>query len=601
MVANAKKKSNLITVKNDGVVLASGVRSINFVGGPEAEALLTAPGEISVYFPSPSYQPYWPLGVEDPVERVPARISSPEGGEGFPFKTGGWAGTNQLAGRTTSFVLEAPSNRTGFGGNSTFEVKVYDADGSSLLDSYTTPYLTSNNTHISPSGRIVVNLTGYASDTVKFQAKPSVSIDINEIFSDNGLYGGRYHVEAIHHTDLATDGGQSLAYIQDDIFLDMNPTSPFISTISGSLDISETPNQVVTKHLSGIEYYTVGSKFTVTVSGINQLNRNTAIISDNLRIRGPEFGLPELNHSPFGAGSTFFSGWNSGENVDGVSYEKNDWEVSAANHRYIGPSANIDARGQDTWSIGPTFNSSDHNILVDTYGVSSTAITENFNDEYRREFIDGVGSLATSMSFGGPGSFDSEKHLSVSGTLQALVFNSQLMTPSESSYVRSDGSNLSNADWTFYKPDIGGPNPDYSSLNSTCHYARRFTKASGISIPSFQMLFSGNFASGDALSDLQNGFLEVYVYRIDRPIGTPGTIGPPPVNNRPLRLHKSFNFPIYDDGLTIDGSGIREGTSSGNIINCTFGTGTPADTGLYCHLVIKNDNIFINSISVTFF
>lgn len=601
MVANTKKKANQVTVKNDGTVLASGIKSIDFVGGAEVEAVLTGVGEVTVYFPSPIFQPHWPTGVTDPVERTTARISTPEGGEGVPFKTSGWAGTNQSAGRTTSFVLTTPSNRTGFGGDSTFEVKVFDADGTTVLDSYITPSLTGNGVHTSPSGRISVTITGYGTDATKFQAKPSVSINIGAIFTDNGLIGGRYNVRATHHTDSITDGGQTLHYTQTAVFLDTNNTTPSISTVSGGVNIVETPGQVLTKHLSGIEYYILGSEFTVAVSGINQLNRNTSITSGNLRVRGSEFGLPQLDHSPFGTGSSFFSGWTNVNTRDGVKYDKDDWSITDTSYRYIGPTANVDGRPQDTWAAGPTVNSTNHSVLIDTFTTSSTATVENFDDEARREFVDGIGAAATSMSFGGAGTFDSEKHLSVSGTTQALVFNSRLMVPSESTYVRSDGASTPNANWIVYKPDLGGANPDYSALGPPCQYARRFTKTAGINIPSFQMLFSGTFAGANALADLQSGALEVYVYRIARPTGTPGTIGKPPTNTRPLRVHQSFNFAIYDDGLTIAGSGIREGTSSGNTINCTFGTGTPADTGFYCHIIIKNDNISLNSISVTFF
>lgn len=602
MVANAKKRiGGQIAVKNDGVLLASGITAININGGSEVEAVITQAGEVTIYHPAPTFQPYWPTGVSDPVERSTARISTPEGGEGSPFKTGGWAGTNRAAGRTSSFSLSAPGTRTGFGGDSTFVVEVFDADGVSLLDSYTTPALTSNGIHVSPSGRITVTISNYGTDTTKFKAQPSVQINIGDIFSDNGLDGGRYHVEVTHNTDTVTDGGQSFTFTQSDVFLDTNPTTSTISSVSGTVDFTETPGQVLTKHISGLEYYVLGSDFTITVSGINQFNRNTARTSDNLRLRGGELGLSQLNHSPFGTGSTYFSGWTNDHNRDGVEYNKNDWSITNSNYRYIGPTANVDARPRDTWSVGATEVSPDNKVLIDTYGVTSTALFEGFDDEARREFIDGIGSAATTKSFGGAGSFDSEKNLLVSGTTQAIVFNSRLMVPNQTTYIRSDGTNSGNADWTDFKPDLGGPNPDYTALGVNCHYARRFTKTPGESIPSFQMIFSGSFAGGNALADLQNGDLEIYVYRIDIPSGTPGNFGPPPTNNNPLRAHVPFNFSSYDDGDTVAGSGIREGTSSGNTINCTLGTGTPADTGFYCHVLLKNDNISINSITVTFF
>jgi hypothetical protein len=603
VVVNAKKRTaagGLITVKNDGVTLASGVSVINIVGDDEVEAVVTAAGEVSVFHPAPSFQPYWPEGVTDPVERTTVRISSPSGGEGSPFKTGGWAETNQYAGRTTSFSLTSPGNRTGFGGDSTFEIKVYDADGASTLETYTTPAITGDGTHNSPSGNITVAITNYGADATKWQAKPSVTIRIDDIFTDAGLDGGRYHVEAIHHTDTTTDGGQTKTFTQSDVFLDTNPTTP---SIGGPTGIAETIGQVQTKHLSGLEYYILGSVFTATVSGIDQLNRNTIRTSGNLYIRGPEFGLPNLSHCPFGTGSGYFSGWDHNHDRDDVLWQYSSWAITSSNYRYIGPTANIYAQGRDPWATGSTSYSNNNLVLIDTYATSSTATYEPFNDEARREFIDGVGASATSKSFGDAGSYDSEKHLSISGTTQAIVFNSYLMVPDQTTYIRSDGSNTPNADWTSFKPTLGGTNPDYSSLGvgSGVEYARRFTKTAGINIPSFSLVFSGSWANGNALADLQNGALEIYVYRIAVPGGTPGVYGAPPGNDRPLRVHLPFNFADYNDGLTEAGSGIREGTSSGNTINCTFGTGTPADTGFYAHVRILDDNTKINSVSVTFF
>ena len=370
MVANAKKSSasggSQLLVKNDGVVIASGINCLNFFGGTEVEAIVTNPGEITIFHPAPAFQPYWPTGVVDPISRSTTRISTPEGGEGFPFKTSGWAGTNQSTSLTGSFTLDSPGNRTGFGGDSKFVVEVFDANGINLLDSFTTPALTGNGTHVSPSTRISVTIANYGFDSTKFQADPSVFINIAGIFTDNGLDGGRYHVRATHVTDTVSDGAQSLSFTQSDVFYDTNPTTPFISTISGSVGIAETPGQVLTKHLSGLEYYILGSQFTVTVSGINQLNRNTAITASNLRVRADEFGLPEQNNSPFGTGSGFFSGWNNNHNRDGVSYTKTDWAITASNYRYLGPTANADGRPRDTWNVGPTVVSPNNSVLIDT-------------------------------------------------------------------------------------------------------------------------------------------------------------------------------------------------------------------------------------------
>jgi hypothetical protein len=98
------------------------------------------------------------------------------------------------------------------------------------------------------------------------------------------------------------------------------------------------------------------------------------------------------------------------------------------------------------------------------------------------------------------------------------------------------------------------------------------------------------------LVDLLAGNVQIFVYRI----AGLGHIGPPPGNTWPLRVHEPFNFGAWDDGATVAGSGIREGSSVGNTIACTFGTGTPADTGFYCVINILNAGTKIDSMVVTF-
>ena len=402
MVVNAKKRTagGLITVKNDGVVLASGVSVIDINGGAEVEAVVTAAGEVTFFHPAPLFQPYWPTGVYDPVERVSTRISTPAGGEGNPFKTGGWAGANHSTGRTTSFTLASPGNRTGFGGDSTFEINVFDAAGTNI-ESYTTPALTGNGVYTSPSTNIVVTLTNYGPDSTKWQARPYVGVYIKNILTAAGQDGGRYHVEATHHTDSVSDGGQSFKYTQTDVFLDTNPTTPNISTSSGTLWLEETPGQVFTKHLSGLEYYIYGSQFSITVSGIDQFNRNTARTSQNFIAGGAEFGLPTLYYSPFGTGAGYFSGWTNEHSRDSVAFQKSDWAISSANYRDIGPSANVWAYPRDTWAAGPTKSSPNYPVRIDTDGVYSPDTYEPSNAEACREFIDGVGCGATPLSLGG--------------------------------------------------------------------------------------------------------------------------------------------------------------------------------------------------------
>ncbi len=601
-----------IQVKNDGVVVAENITCLDFVGEDDVEAVVdpSDPNCVRILHPAPQFRSCWndtggtngAQFVTESISRTLARIANPSGGQGSPFNTSGWQDTNQDATLDGTVVLTTPSETTGFGGDSKFYIAVFDADGLTILDDWFSPALTGDGVHVSPSGRITLTISLYGPDEgTAFKAKAEVSVDMAGLFADNGLDGGRYHIQADHITDSSQEFG-TCSYVQPDVFLDTNATTP---SISGAVSVQERAGSVLTKHISGIEYYINGSEFEASVENIDQLNRNTARTTGNLNLDGSELGLPVLDHSPFGTGSGNFSSWNINHDTDGADYDIINWAISAANFRLACDESNVSAFPRDTWGSGAPVNSPNQKVLIDTYGVTSTDLVENFDDEARREFVDGVGASASGSSFAGAGTFDSVA--SLAGTTQAAVFSGKLITPNQTHYIGchlgtedSCPGDAPNADWSTYKPDLNGVNPDYSLLSVPVDYGRRFTQGAG-SIPSFQIQFFGNCWKGtDALADLINGDLEIYVYRIAR-AGTVGAFGPPPTNTQPLRAHLPFNFADYDDGLTLAGSGIREGSSSGNTINCTFGTGTPAEFGMYLHIRILDPNIAPAGMQVTFF
>jgi len=261
-------------------------------------------------------------------------------------------------------------------------VVVYSADGTTVLDSFTTPSIVGNGVLASPSGRLTVTITGFAPDSSRFQANANVNVNIAGVFLDSGLEGGRYHVEITHTTDTVTDGTGPYTFVQTDVFYDANPTTP---AINGTVGIAETAGGQVVKHLSGLEYYILGSLFTVDVNDIDQLNRDTQRIPTNLQINGPEYGLPQLNQAGFGAGAANFVGWSNNHNQDNIGYLNTAWGITAANYRYLGPTGNVSAFPQDPWANGASVASPNANILVDTFLASSTALFRDYNDEVRRQ------------------------------------------------------------------------------------------------------------------------------------------------------------------------------------------------------------------------
>lgn len=573
-----------IEVRDEGVSIGT-FSIINFVGA-NVQAFGMS-GVANVYIPPPIFDSHWNTAdgsngdqsVTESISRTSAHIPAPSGGEGFPFKTGGWAGANQPATLGTSVTNTTPSTTTGFGGDSTMTVVVYDADGVSVLDSYTTAAITGDAVHTSPSTRIVVTITSYGVDAFRFKAHASVAVNMAGVFSDNSLDGGRYHVAVTHTPDSTTDGTGPYTYTQSDVFLDTNPTTP---SISGLVTVGETSGSVLTKHLSGIEYYILGSQFTAAVAGIDQLNRNTSRTTLNLTLTGTEYGLATLNHSPFGTGAANFTGWTNFQNVDGVSYQITNWSITTASYRYVGPSANISSFPRDPWASGGTVPSTNTALLIDTYLTTSTNLIENFDDEARRQ-DSGYNSGTT------PGNWVSTATL-LAG--EALVFGGQMMVPNTSTYL--DGSGTPNADWSSYAPTIGGANPNYSGLGAPVSHYRTIVDVPGTdNRASFTIVFTGTFVA-DAYTDLAAGNLEIYIRR--RASSNGGNTGPAAP---PLLLHGAlYNNGTFDDGVT-DGH-IRESAAPGNIVPATFG-GYTCETGFFIEVKIINPAIKIDRYEVTFF
>ena len=148
---------------------------------------------------------------------------------------------------------------------------MFDADGTTLLADYTTPALDGNFSN-STNG-ITIAITNYQADTIKWKANIATSVNMATVFANNllgvALDGGRYHIKTTMKTDVATDGGTSYSYTQSDVFYDTGSvTNP---SIGGTMTLVENNSAINSKHLSGVEYYTLGSEFDVKVDDIDIL------------------------------------------------------------------------------------------------------------------------------------------------------------------------------------------------------------------------------------------------------------------------------------------------------------------------------------------
>lgn len=574
-----------LKIQDEGSQVQENVSTINFVGA-DVQADAGGAGTVIVYVPPPTFASHFNTqdGTTDARVRqssttIGTRFISVPTSEGNPFFTNGFANTNNLASPSQAITLSPLTNSNGdvtAMQNSTFTVNVTTPSGTTM-ETYTTPTITGNGTFTSSSGDIRVTITNYGADATKFKGRVSIFVTFADILSTAGYDGGAFNIIITHTTQ--SDGTftfnlntSSNPTIQAPFFYDTDTIPSFPQNVA----ISET--SATTKSLSGLSYYTTGSTFTVGCDGLDNLNRNTALTSNNFKIiDNSTYGFSNILQSPLpsGAGNANFTGWTNAYNNTGVSYSNTGVTINRSNFRYIGVQGRVNCSVFTVWGVPTserTSASSQVSLLVDTFGSTSTDTSEDFNDEsYRTDstFVSGSWSSATSLTSG-----------------DAMVIQGKLMTPSSAPYQ----------DWTGFLPS---GNPNYTGFATVCNYYRRVPESSGLSKASFTLVFNNGstFVGSNALDDLINSDLEVFIRRINSSDSSANTGASAP----PLRLHTAnqYNFATFDDGNTVAGSYIRTGSSSGNTIEGTFGSFDCQD-GLLIHIRINDSAIELTGFDIVF-
>lgn len=617
-VSDYQTGSTFSNVQN--IIFRGGLVSTPTGGGTAMGVLATGPTPtVTVWIPAPPaavYASHFNLTDGNtngtvvrslsPVASV--RISNPTS-EGVPFETNGWAGTINAATTATTPVISTSGLVTGFSGtssgNSTVTVTVFRADGTTPFTTYTTPVLYQNGVHTNGAG-VTVTISGYSLDdsgfpaiyTTKYKASISVSVNMGTIFGANLLDGGRYKIRVQHYTDILTDGGATYSATTSDVFYDTNLSTP---TISGTTTLIEStnPSNILTKHISGVEYYISGSQFEITTTGIDNLNQNTqgfsSGVTKNFTINAPNHNLPTYNLQAWSPTVGTFQGWSNIYTLTGVTFSYTSWAISnSSSYRFRGNAAPANAQAFDPWGSSSLSLSATSSILIDQVSDNSTRLGESFNGETERlvrgsstfSAWDSTATLGTTISNQtGTGPF-----------CDACIVGGYLVRPDK--YWLSSGLANLQPNLTTFKPDKNGTNPDYSSHTQIATYHRRFYTASSKNIPSFIMTFSGNWPGSypDASSALAASQLKIYIRRISSPTGNFG-----PTAN-PLSMHGGlYNSGSFDDNGATDSAAtaIRTGVgANNNIINATFG-GKPANVGFWMELQIVNPDIKLDFINVT--
>ena len=636
-----------LIVKDEGVQVGStGYTTMNFVGTDVLAEDSGTPGQVNVYIPTPTFLSHFNTtdGTNNasmdanlyPFNDIP-RISSPTT-EGNPFETGSggntaWAGSNKAAydtpvttGRITYTTLNPCTGFSGsVAGDAKIVVRVYKADGINILtggtlDTSTTNALYQNQSFTNGTG-ITLTVSNYGADLpTKFKASVQVIIDAGTILAANGFDGGRYHVAIQMTTDTASDGAGVYSYFgpngnsstsyngeTNDVFFDTDPSTPNINGTTTIIE-STTPASILTKHLSGVEYYTLNSQFELDVTDIDNFNANTQGRSGdavwNFRIQGGDYGLPTRQLEAWNLSVGSMPAWTNQFDVQNVAFIYDTWAINNTNYRFRNTDGFVQANVYDPWNAGNTVNSTGASLLIDTYGTTgnSNTLRERFDDEqFRLERTGSYTAFVPAATLTGSGLANQTG--SSSPFCQACTVGSNVVRPDK--FFKDNGDSPQYASLTgaltTYKPDKTGSNPDYSGasyqVTSTYHRLMHTTGSLTDPIASFEFEFSGDPIGASFYEDLVNENIKIYI-RKENQSGGGGNTGYSAV---PLSLHGSSPFTtILDPPSGVDtASAACRTTVSGpnNTIAGTFG-GFNATEGFYMELQIVNSAVRIDQIVI---
>ena len=605
--------------------------------------------QVNIFFPppaSPTYPPYFNQTgaiVADPIAslRKTLRISDPS--TNGNFETGGWTGFERsayLLSSATELQFKPGSNVYILGFSPAgapaatgckVQVKVYDADGVSILRDETTGVLDGNTTFTQNEIEVIVsNYTAIVDpygDPTQYQAKLNIKIKIEDILNSSGLGGGRFSAEIIFTPDqvlpepgTGNPGTPKAAITYDfiDVFADANPTSPDTSIVS-FIDATPQSTQIYS-YLSGVKYLTAGSEFGISSKSIQGINGNTqgknGSASNNLSFSAL------LNMNTLGVSDKAWSptngtviGWSDIWDKTGIQYDYTGFTIQSNSHTYRGEAGSSTLTISDPWN-NATKNTADNlDVLILTPGGTNPSdLTEYFNNESRR--------LSKASLTANYATWNSQTALTSSefGTKPSAPNNTDFQDACQivdgfgntgAELISANKFYLSNnVITTTFSGYLPTQTTDFSSFVRPSVYHRKFGAGASTGSPfaSFSLTFTGsNWGTGNSnVNDaLNNQDLKIYIRRVASNAGaSSGASTAVPLNlhnwnSTPSNPNKYWSPGAFNDGgsgIDTHSATIRASTSSGNSVQATFG-GYSADIGIFVEIQYLEPNIKINSIT----
>ena len=605
--------------------------------------------QVNIFFPppaSPTYPPYFnETGaiVADPINslRKTLRISDPS--TNGNFDTGGWTGLERsayLLSSATELQFKPGSNVyiLGFSpaGAPTatgckVQVKVYDADGVTLLRNETTGVLDGNTTF--GQNQIEVTVSNYAAivdpygDPTQYQAKLNIKIKIEDILNSVPRVGGRFSAEIIFTPDQVlpepgTNPGTpktAITYSFADVFADADPTSP--DTTSVTFGPTAPQSTQIYSYLSGVKYLTAGSKFGISSKFIQGINGNTqgknGSAANNLAFTALSgmntLGVSDKAWSPTNGN---VSGWNDNWDKIAIKYDYDDFTIQSNAYTYRGAAGGSTLTISDPWNDATRASANNLDVLILTPGGTNPSdLTEYFNNESKR--------LSKASLTANYNNWNSQTALSTLefGTKPNAATNSDFQDACQivdgfsnngAELISANTFDLSNGNTQldFSTGYLPSQNTNFSTFNKPSVYHRQFGNGASTGFPfaSFSLTFTGsNWGTGNSnINDaLNNQDIKIYIRRVASNSGASfGANTAVPLNlhnwnstpSNPNRYWSPGAFNDGGSGIDTHSATIRASTSSGNSVQATFGSFS-ADIGIFVEIQYLEPNIKINSIT----
>lgn len=490
-----------------------------------------------------------------------ARVSVSDINEPDTFDDGGWANSVHPSINSPAPTFTSTLGR-GFGADATLKVVVKHSDN--LLDDQTFSCNSNGSTNVNG---ITSTVSNYAEDGDGSAYKGRLSVSVNLMSYLPYTQSGKFTI-SLQFTEHKWG---SVINLSQTFFYDKNTDTP---VISGSPAVNEhvTPSERIIKYLSGIGYYTTGSKFTVEVPSIDNHNNDTSHPSASLAIDPSSFGINPFTTSPWGGDLTSWTGVGLEDTSQGFTYTR-DKVIDVANYRHVGD-ATVGNVVRDTWNAASNKNSNILKVCIDTVVNPSTNTVEYFDEENKR------------LGYDYASIWDSKAYC-VDG--DSIMFGGSLYHGSDLPLITKNvlGSLSTTGNLNPYLPDQevdGTPrfNPNYTPFNNEYStFIRKFTPPS---LTSTYSSFTVNILTNQALEGLlKSGDLKVHIWKSGsvNP-SSPNTTYPPTFNPDNLSgseagsiwLHgnSNYNFGTFTDGSVQDNSNATCRTKiTGSLVEATFG------------------------------